>query len=67
MLRARYIIVEEKTGIVVNAFIVEDFDSWPPQAVGTITVGDNIKKYNIGDYYRTPLSEVLKKDHDDDE
>lgn len=56
-IRKRFIVVEEKTGEIVNAFSVEDSTQWVPTEIGTIVVPNQYLK--VGDHYETELSKVL--------
>lgn len=51
MIVARYIVVDCDTREVLNAFVVENAQEWPPQAQQMATLLDMLKDYMTGDIY----------------
>ena len=59
MKSARYVIVDDITGEVVNAYTVEDSEHWPPTLNGMLTLADDTHK--IGEFVETGMSTAMRQ------
>lgn len=65
MIVARYIVVDCDTREVLNAYVVESAQEWPPQARQMATLLDMHKEYSVGDTYDGELPQQ-PNGHDND-